>query len=629
MNHRARNLLLFLTLQIIPAVVGAQDLGEAAGYLSGSIRSDTVSPPGKEWFANPGGGPAGGNCITSTYLWAAGDMSLAQMDLTGPGLLTFQWKVSSLADDGWLICQVSNAGSPVEAGRISGTEDDWRSVRVLIPQGPRTVSWIYRKTTYLAEGEDSGRIAGVTYAAWPAARQTFEQYKAAHGVTGTGSTLMAGRRLDTSWLMGLAPGQATPAGIGQVLPGPGGTARFRTRISLTADGVLDNEFSTDLRSWTMQGRQFEIVPGSLTAGTLDIDYIVPAGPAVFFRQRHAPTQTPPSPGMAYIPPGQFFAGSPTGEVGRVWSGYVSGNHGGEEDHQRQVTLTRGFFLNKYETTWAEWQDVRTWALAHGYAIGTGYEARGGRFLLEEEGGNILDAAPAEDTSELHPATNISIYEAMKWLNAKSERDGLTPCYRVRLRDADENDDQETIVIWRTESLNTEVGRHTEDLMCDWTASGYRLPTDAEWEYACRAGTLTALNNGLNLTHGRHYPSWPVLPAVANVEDPSLDSVASYFGNGGRTRPVGSFQPNAFGLYDMHGNVHEWCWDLYDTLVPQQFSGEPLVDPRGATRGIYRVIRGGSWRMPGHMHRSALRYPSPGGGGNSHEAGFRYARNAPE
>lgn len=213
---------------------------------------------------------------------------------------------------------------------------------------------------------------------------------------------------------------------------------------------------------------------------------------------------------------------------------------------------------------------------------------------------------------------------MKWLNAKSERDGFTPCFLVRLRASAGGG----TVVWRNETFD-QIGPATADLICDWTASGYRLPTDAEWEYACRAGTLTALSNGLNLNHGFHYSTWPVLPAAAGVEDPSLDTIASYFGNGGATRPVGSFQPNAFGLYDMHGNVHEWCWDLYDHLVPQQFSGEPLTDPRGASRGIYRVIRGGSWRMPGHMHRSAARYPAPYGGGNSHEAGFRYARNAPE
>lgn len=120
---------------------------------------------------------------------------------------------------------------------------------------------------------------------------------------------------------------------------------------------------------------------------------------------------------------------------------------------------------------------------------------------------------------------------------------------------------------------------------------FRLPTEAEWEYACRAGTQTPFNTGANLT-----------TAQANYqgEFPSAGFPAG--ANRGGTAPAGSYAPNAWGLYDMHGNVWEWCqdWrcDYPDTAV---------VDPVGNCRAEFKVIRGGSWCFNAASARSALRY----------------------
>ncbi len=135
--------------------------------------------------------------------------------------------------------------------------------------------------------------------------------------------------------------------------------------------------------------------------------------------------------------------------------------------------------------------------------------------------------------------------------------------------------------------------------------GYKfdLPTEAQWEYACRAGTNTALNNGKNLTKES---------ACSN-----LDEVAWYSENSGKTtHEVGQKKPNAWGIYDMHGNVWEWCRDWYG-----EYPKEDVTDPTGAYSGYCRVYRGGSWNNYVSDCRSAYRnYSGPGNRDNG--LGFR-------
>jgi formylglycine-generating enzyme required for sulfatase activity len=161
-----------------------------------------------------------------------------------------------------------------------------------------------------------------------------------------------------------------------------------------------------------------------------------------------------------------------------------------------------------------------------------------------------------------PVAEVSWKQAVRFCNLLSQQAGLRPCYVM-------GDDPDA-----------------QDVVCDWDAAGYRLPSEAEWEYACRAGT----------------------PGVRYGE---LDDIAWYRTNsGGRLHDVAAKAPNAWGLYDMIGNVWEWCWDLYDPRV----------------YGAYRVFRGGGAYDPSRGCRASSRR-------KSHptlridDLGFRLARSA--
>jgi formylglycine-generating enzyme required for sulfatase activity len=176
-----------------------------------------------------------------------------------------------------------------------------------------------------------------------------------------------------------------------------------------------------------------------------------------------------------------------------------------------------------------------------------------------------------------PVEGVSWLDAILYCNALSLREGLTPAYTLGNR----------VTTW------------------DRSADGYRLPTEAEWEYACRAGTRGAFNRGNALDTGEanYDGTYPY-----NQGPPGLYRK--------QTTPAGSFAPNPWGLYDMHGNVYEWCWDTYGPYT------EPAPEGLNAGSGI---IRGGSWYSEGRFLRSANRARANHGSGADY-IGFRIARN---
>jgi formylglycine-generating enzyme required for sulfatase activity len=177
---------------------------------------------------------------------------------------------------------------------------------------------------------------------------------------------------------------------------------------------------------------------------------------------------------------------------------------------------------------------------------------------------------------------------VEYCNKRSRKEGLSPAYTIS-----GSGDNRTV----TWNRNAQGG-----------TTGYRLPTEAEWEYACRAGTTSPFSTGSNITTSQ---------ANYNGKSPYNGNAKGTYRK--KTVNVGSFPPNAFGLYDMHGNVYEWCWDWYG-----EYLGGAQTDPQGAASGTYRVKRGGSWNAIAQYVRSASRdYGTPSGG--YYDMGFRLVR----
>ncbi|GHV79961.1 hypothetical protein AGMMS49944_17520 [Spirochaetia bacterium] len=207
---------------------------------------------------------------------------------------------------------------------------------------------------------------------------------------------------------------------------------------------------------------------------------------------------------------------------------------GNREVQHKVTVS-GFYMGKYEVTQRE------------------YEA-------------VMGTNPSYFKGPNLPVETVSWFDAVEYCNKRSQREGLTAAYTIS---GSGNN--------RTVSWNR-------------NASGYRLPTEAEWEYACRAGTATPFSTGNNITTSQ-----------ANYDGNSPYNSNAKGTYREKTTAAGSFTPNSWGLYDMHGNVWEWCWDWYD-----DYSNGAQTEPTGAASGSYRVLRGGGWLYSAHFLRSAYR-----------------------
>ena len=232
--------------------------------------------------------------------------------------------------------------------------------------------------------------------------------------------------------------------------------------------------------------------------------------------------------------GTFTMGSPSNEPQR-----------NSDEVQHQVTVN-SFYMSKHEVTQKEYQEV----------MGTN---------------------PSKFKGDNLPVENVSWYDAIEYCIRRSEREGLTPAYTIDKGRSDPNnrseyDNVRWVVTWNR------------------NANGYRLPTEAEWEYACRAGTVTPFNTGNNI---------PTSLANYDGNYPYNNNSKGTYRE--RTTAVGNFAPNPWGLYDMHGNVWEWCWDWYGG-----YAAGAQTDPLGAVSGSDRVVRSGSWNYYGHFLRSAVR-----------------------
>ncbi|MCL2155420.1 MAG: SUMF1/EgtB/PvdO family nonheme iron enzyme [Leptospirales bacterium] len=226
----------------------------------------------------------------------------------------------------------------------------------------------------------------------------------------------------------------------------------------------------------------------------------------------------------------------------------SADYGASPPHQ--VALT-GFYMGKYQVTQEQ------------------YEA-----VMESNPSSFSSSPTAGEIQGKRPVEYVSWYDALVFCNKLSVIEGLTPAYIIS---SSTNPDDWGLVPTISDATWNAVGIVPG-------STGYRLPTEAQWEYACRAGTITA---------------W-----YHDDYEPGLENYAWYYVNSNSmTHEVGKKLPNAWGLYDMHGNVWEWCWDWWDNY---DSGASPETDPLGASLGLFRVIRGGLWVDPAEDLRSAFR-----------------------
>lgn len=273
----------------------------------------------------------------------------------------------------------------------------------------------------------------------------------------------------------------------------------------------------------------------------------------------------PPPGMVLIPAGTYMIGRTSGDT---------------DSNAVPVSVTvSSFYMDVNEVTFSQWRSVSLWATANGYSVNAG----------SGKGPN-------------HPVQSVSWYDALKWCNARSEQAGRTPVYYT-------NDAQTTV--YKTGNVDV------TNIQVKLTANGYRLPTEAEWEWAGRGG-----RSGLRFPWGdttsqdlANYTS--NLPTYSYDLGPvGLNGTGSVGGTAPATSPVGTFAANGYGLHDMIGNVLEWCWDWFGTPYPGG------TNPQGPVSGSFRVIRGGSWESTPQFTRVSNRSvvgPSWTGGNN---VGFR-------
>lgn len=300
--------------------------------------------------------------------------------------------------------------------------------------------------------------------------------------------------------------------------------------------------------------------------------------------------------FALIPAGVFM-------MGDTLDGNINSN---ATPHKVNVSA---FYIQKNLVSKAQWDEVRRWGLKNGYS----------------------DLKEGQGKAESHPVQSVSWYDVVKWCNAKSEKDGLNPCYFT---------DEAKNKVYRMGEVDL------TNAMVMWNADGYRLPTEAEWEKSARGGLIGKRfpwGDTISHTQANFYNF-----AGESYQSGSTRSHPTYAtGDKPYTSPVGSFAVNGYGLYDMAGNVYQWCWDYWDKNYPSTSQTDPRGPLNGGgpvkrnlpsnselmrgdvSAGAGRVMRGGNWCSNAAYCRVFSRNNSclPGAINGHTNLGFRPACNA--
>jgi len=360
--------------------------------------------------------------------------------------------------------------------------------------------------------------------------------------------------------------QVTNLGIA---PAPGGQSLLYWPTSNTTNYVLQTTTNVASPNWVTASN----------AVTVNAATVTNSAPSGFFRL----LQSTNPPGMVLIPAGSFTIGN-----------YIVNNFYNTATNDPDITDANP--TNVYVS--AFYMDVNLvssnqWAAVYSYATGSGY--------------TFAHAGSAKAGN--NPVQTVDWYDCVAWCNARSQQAGLTPVYY-------------------TDAGLTQVYTNATggSVYLNMANNGYRLPTEAEWEKAARGGvTGNRFPWGNIITEGQ--ANYYANPAGYSYDLGLYSGFNTNFNSGSAyTSPVGSFAPNGYGLYDMAGNVFEWCWDWY--AAPPYPTGSPYLggsNPTGAGPGSgYRVLRGGNWYYNAAYARCAYRnYFNPNYA--SSDFGFRCVR----